>query len=112
MEKPGKFITLAKRKIFWHTDDLIDILKDLEFNHLNSILYRIYCNTNFMGEASQKYQILIELHSGSYIEDVVNQICSEIEYVLGMLEVNKFKKGDLMITKNLIMYFVRNWIYR
>jgi hypothetical protein len=96
-------------EIFWYVDDLVDLLKDLESDHLNSILSRVYKRINLPHASKQKYQIVGELLNGSYIEDVVNQIYSKIAFVLNFLELNKFEEKDIKIVRNLIMCFVRSW---
>jgi hypothetical protein len=96
-------------EIFWYTDDLIDLLKDLESNHLNSILCRIYNQINIKGESDEKYHLLIELLNHSHIEKIINQLNLKITSLLHSLEINNFREEDVTMVRNILLCFVRNW---
>jgi len=97
-------------EIFWRTDDLTDLLKDLESGNLNSILIKVNKKHGYTEQSQLNYKILMELINGNYIKEIANQICSQIKFVLNSLESIKSDEQYVNMTRNLIMFHVRNWM--
>lgn len=97
-------------EIFWLVDDLVDVIRDLESNHLNSVLIQVNDKIDDIEISQIQYKILVELLNGDYIETQANQIYSKIYSVLNFLESKKFREEDIKMVKNLIVFSVRNWM--
>jgi hypothetical protein len=97
-------------EIFWYVDDLIDLLKDLKNNHLNSILNNAYKRVEYKNENDKKQRVLIELLDGCYIEETVNQIRLKIMFISRSLDVNNFNEESIRFFKSNLFCFVRSWL--
>lgn len=103
-------LVIKMGEIFWHIDDLIDVIRDLEPNYLNSIITQINNKIDYIDNPQRRYKILIELLEGDYIEAQANQICSKIKYILNFLKSKKNKEEDQKLVSNLITFSVRDWM--
>lgn len=97
-------------EIFWLIDDLVDVIQDLELNHLNSLLIQVNDKIDVREKSQLKYKILVELLNRDYFEEQVNQIFSKIDSTLFYLKNENFEEDDILKVKNFTLFYVRNWM--
>jgi hypothetical protein len=96
-------------EIFWSIDDLRDILQDLQYNNLNSILLGIDRNPYSDEDIVRKYDILKLLLSSNRIESHVDGLCFKTKSVLDFIDSHSYQKKS-EYAKRIITCYIRNWM--
>ena len=96
-------------EIFWSIDYLRDILQDLQYNYLNSILLGIDRNAFSYEDIGRKYDVLKLLLSSNRIESHVDGLCFKTKYVLDFLDSHICDKTS-EYARRIITCYIRNWM--
>jgi hypothetical protein len=97
-------------KIFWLTDDLIDIVRDFQARALNTILVQAVNDSSWSQDPSRNYSVLARLLEGNYVEEAVNDVHVSIALVSDLLRAGNFQDDIATQFRNTVLSYMRNWM--
>jgi len=110
VDRPTASLARNIANIFWLTDDLSDVVRDLQSGDLNSILIQAGFKPNHQPEPVRDYPVLSRLLEGNYFERVSNRIRENTASALNIVDSHNGNADAANRFRQAVLFYVRGWL--
>lgn len=110
IEKSAAGLARYIATIFWLTDDLSDVVRDLQSGDLNSILLQAGFKPNNSRDPVRDYPVLTRLLAGNYFEKAADRIREQTASALSIIDSVAINPDAANRFRQVVQFYVRGWL--
>lgn len=110
IQRPAASLARNIATIFWLTDDLSDVVRDLQSGDLNSILIQAGFKPDRYPEPTRDYPVLSRLLEGNYFEKASDRIREKTASALSLIDSDTISPDAANHFRQVVQFYVRGWL--